>query len=442
MRRTVTAFVIVFGVFMTSTLAGLLTVYTAHSAEKSDTSPWSIIARAFFEVETRYVKPIGKDTLKTHALTGMVSALDPHSAYFTAEEWASFRDQESRSYFGIGVELVSEETGLRVVGVVPQGPAERAGVKLKDLIVHIDGESTVGATGEQASEGLRGEPGTNVLLGIQRGTTPVSITVARSRVRIPAVHSERVDGDVGYLAIGHFREHTALDFAQHIERLEAQDDAPLRALLIDLRDNPGGHLEEAVALLDQLLGAGDLVHTDGRGPGAVERFTSVDDQDDRTEEILVLVNGASASAAEIVAGVLQQRGRAKLIGTQTYGKGSVQNAIELEDGSALKLTVARYGLPNGAFIEPRVGLTPDDIVPSPTEQQFADAVASLQAHLKELEGLTQADRTKLQNALEQQRTHVGHAASLPLNPPSVLERAQTDPQLTAALRKLKVQGIE
>jgi len=442
MRRTATAFVIVFGVFVVSTLTGLLTVYSASSAERSSVEPWSIIARAFFEVETRYVEPLDKDTLKTHALNGMLGALDAHSAYFTAEEWASFRDGENRSYFGIGVELTPGDDGFRVIGIVPQGPAERAGVQIQDLIVHIDGQSTKSATGEQASEGLRGEPGTSVLLGIQRAGEALSLTVARTRVRIPAVYSERVGEGVGYLAVGHFREHTALDFAQHIERLEKSAGPPLRALLIDLRNNPGGHLEEAISLLDQLLGEGPLVHTDGRGPGAAERFTSVDEPTDRTEEIVVLVNGASASAAEIVAGVLQQRKRAKLLGTRTYGKGSVQNAIELEDGSALKLTVARYGLPDGRFIESQTGLLPDIVIPSPAERRLASAIEVLQDQLAEMEDLSDADRARLNRALEKQRTVTAASTSLPLNPPPVAERAKQDPQLAAALLQLRVTSTE
>ena len=442
MRRTAIAFFVVFGVFVISTLTGLLTVYSASSAEKSSVEPWSIIARAFFEVETRYVEPLDKDTLKSHALNGMIDALDAHSAYFTAEEWASFRDVEDRSYFGIGVELKTGDDGLRVIGIVPQGPAERAGVLLEDLIIQIDGQSTLGATGEQASKGLRGEPGTSVLLGIQRAGEAISLTVARSRVRIPAVHSERLGEDVGYLAVGHFREHTALDFAQHIERLEKADGPPLRALLIDLRNNPGGHLEEAIAMLDQLLGEGPLVHTDGRGPGAAERFTSVDDPTDRTEELLVLVNGASASAAEIVAGVLQQRKRAKLLGTRTYGKGSVQNAIELEDGSALKLTVARYGLPNGEFIEAQAGLVPDIVIPSPSEQHLVEAVEALQQQIVEMELLTDADRKRLSQSLESERTGTMSSSTLPLNPPPVVERARSDPQLAAALEHLHVKSVE
>lgn len=331
----------------------------------------AILARVLHYVESNFVAEVEPRALIHGAIRGMLATLDEHSAFMDPEQFAALRSEAQGEFGGIGVELVKQKDNFVVVERYPGSPAERHGVLLGDLVVEVEGKPTAGASLAEVVRRIKGPPGSTVSLVLQRGAERrlESLVLARERIRMVSVDGRWEDG-FAYLRIKSFTERTSHDMLRILEGLKAE--RPIRGLILDLRDNPGGLLDEAVRVADTWLTSGVIVSTEGRNrPADVELAHPKDTEPEYP--VVVLVNGGTASASEIVAGALQDQHRAVILGTQTFGKGSVQTVIELEDQSALKLTVARYFTPQHRSIQ-GTGITPDEVVPPGTDPQGTTGV--------------------------------------------------------------------
>lgn len=325
--------------------------------------PWQdahLLAEVLQRVRDSYVDPVDDHQLMRQAAHGLVSALDEHSTLLEADEYAQLQAATSGSYAGIGLQVDGAAAGLRVVHCLPEAPAARAGIQAEDLIVRIDDQTVNGANIDLATTLLRGPPGSDVRLSIRRAnlTSPLEFRLQRTPVAMPSVATEVVAPGFGYLRIDQFTDATAHEVALGVAGLRVAIHGRLRGLIIDLRNNPGGVLDAASEVADDFLDSGTIVSADGRLPEARFRIEAAPGDLSDGAPIAVLVNGGSASAAEILAAALRQNGRATLLGARTYGKGTVQTIMPLSTGQALKLTTSRYFTPTGASID-GVGMVPD-----------------------------------------------------------------------------------
>jgi carboxyl-terminal processing protease len=313
-------------------------------------------------VEKNYVEEVDANTLIKGAINGMVKSLDPHSSFMTAEMYKELEVDTRGSFGGIGIEITIHKDVLTVVSPIEDTPAFNAGVKSGDQIIMIDGKSTKDITILEAVKKLRGKNDTKVTLTIMREglTKPKEFVLTRAIVKIKSVKSKNFDKHIGYIRLAAFQERTTDDLKK-ILREVTEKTQPMQGLVLDMRNNPGGLLNQAVEVSDVFMKSGTIVSTRGRTKSMESKNTARNDGDEPICPMVVLVNEGTASAAEIVAGALQDSGRAVIIGTQTFGKGSVQTVIPLEDGSALKLTTAKYYTPNGRSIQAE-GIVPDIIV--------------------------------------------------------------------------------
>jgi len=313
-------------------------------------------------IRREYVEAVDDQRLVRGALSGLAETLDPHTEVMDADAYARFQEDTDGEYAGVGLELAERSARVQVVAVHPDTPASRAGLHSGDWIAAIDGEATRGWSLDDAVARLRGQVGTHVVLTVERGTAAgLRFDLERARIRIEPVVSRLVTPDVALIGVRTFQDGTAAAFVDHVTRQRVAAGGALGGVLLDLRDNPGGLLGEAVALADALLADGEIVRTVGRDRKTLERFEAERPDVLTREPVVVLVNAGSASSAEIVAGALQDKGRATLVGTRTFGKGSVQDLFELGDGGALRLTVARFYTPSGRSIQAK-GIEPDIVV--------------------------------------------------------------------------------
>jgi len=342
-------------------------------------------AEVIAQVRREYVDEIPDTKLIDGALRGLLEGLDAHSEYLDPRAYEEIRRGAAGNYPGIGIEVSADNGFIKVQRPLEDSPAARAGIRAGDLILRIDGEP-VGANVAAAIEQMRGPAGSLVKLTVRRtaGDELVDVVLERARVEVHSVSGERLDARYGYLRIAAFSDTTPADFERTVQKLR-REQPELRGLVIDLRNNPGGVLESAVAVADALLESGNIVVARGRAPDARFRMDARPGQLLEGVALAVLVNGGSASAAEILAGALKDNNRALLVGRRTYGKGSVQSVIPLADGRALKLTTSRYATPSGEFInergiDPEVVLTGPDA--APTDPTIDDEV---RAALRELQ---------------------------------------------------------
>ena len=323
--------------------------------------------RAFAEIFTRikndYVEPVADQTLLTSAIRGMLSALDPHSAYLTPEEYGQLEVGMTGEFGGLGIEIGPQEGFIEVISPIDDTPAARAGVKAGDLITRLDNRPVSDMSLNEVIKLMRGEPGTEITLTILRETAPgpFEITITRAVIKFPSIKSRILEPGYGYLRVTRFQSHTGEDLRAAVAKLEAQDGGTLRGVVLDLRNNPGGVLREAVAVADTFLEGGVIVYTEGRVQDARKTFRARPADILQGVPLVVLVNGATASAAEIVAGALKDHRRAVIMGSKTFGKGSVQSILPMGNGAALKLTTARYFTPSGTSIQ-AVGIVPDIVL--------------------------------------------------------------------------------
>lgn len=312
-----------------------------------------VFARVLTQIRDSYVDPVPQEALVYRALDGMDAALDPHSMFMDPGVWKRIRADASGEYVGIGAATVTEPCGLRITTIVKGGPGDRAGIRSGDCIVAVDGNSIAGLNTDEASARVHGREDEAVLLTLSRGTEQLRIPVLRARVVEAAVETLAIEGGFLYIRLASFRDHVTDEVVAGVAAAGA-----VKGIVMDLRGNPGGRLDQAVSLVDHFLASGRIVSTRGRTDGE-HVYDAHAESTDWTWPVVVLIDGGSASAAEIVAGALQDSGRAALVGERSYGKGSVQSVFEYEDGSALKLTIARYYLPKGESIGDRVGIAPD-----------------------------------------------------------------------------------
>jgi carboxyl-terminal processing protease len=341
-------------------------------------------------VEKNYVEPVETEKLMQGAINGMIKSLDPHSSFMTAEMYKELEVETRGSFGGIGIEITLQKDILTVVSPIEDTPAYIAGVKAGDQIIRINGKSTKDITIMEAVKQLRGPKDTKVTITITRDgmANPRDIELTRNIIPIRSIKSKIYDGHIGYIRISAFQERTGDDLKKALREIEAKA-RPLKGIVLDMRNNPGGLLHQSVEVSDAFLKSGVIVSTRGRSKSMESKAAAKDDGDEPTCPMVVLVNEGTASAAEIVSGALQDNGRAVILGAQTFGKGSVQTVIPLEDGAALKLTTARYYTPKGRSIQAE-GITPDILVkPIRPAEEKAEEKANAENHIlreKDLKG--------------------------------------------------------
>ena len=313
-------------------------------------------------VEKNYVEEVDPKTLMEGAINGIMRSLDPHSSYMNADMYKELEVETRGSFGGIGIEITIKKDILTVVSPIEDTPAFLAGIKAGDQIIKIDGNSTKDITIMEAVKKLRGPKDSNVTITIIRENMakPKDVTLTRGIIKIKSVKSKFYEDNIGYIRIASFQERTVDDLRKALDEVFAKVKTP-KGLILDLRNNPGGLLNQAVSVSDVFLKSGIIVTTKGRVKSMETKSMARDDGNEPNCPIVILVNEGTASAAEIVSGALQDNGRALVVGTQTFGKGSVQTVIPLDDGSALKLTTAKYYTPKGRSIQAE-GITPDIVV--------------------------------------------------------------------------------
>lgn len=341
----------------------------------------------FGRIKNDYVEPVDDRELLESAIRGMLTGLDPHSTYLNQDQFKELQVGTTGQFGGLGIEVGMEDGFVKVIAPIDDTPAQRAGVKAGDLVIRLDDTPVKGMTLTEAVKIMRGKPGTEITLTIVREglDAPMKISITRDVIRVKSVKSRMLDTGFGYIRVSQFQSRTAENMMDSLESLEKENDGVLKGLILDLRNNPGGVLNGAVSVSDAFLQKGLIVYTEGRVNDSKLRFNATPDDVLDGAPLVVLVNQGSASASEIVAGALQDHKRAIIMGQQTFGKGSVQTILPLNNGTAVKLTTARYYTPSGRSIQAE-GIVPDiildDVKVSAVEQKF-DPIkeASLARHL-------------------------------------------------------------
>jgi len=317
----------------------------------------------FAKVKNDYVEPVNDKKLLENAIRGMLEGLDPHSAYLNKEAYEELQEGTSGEFGGLGIEVGMEDGFVKVISPIDDTPAQRAGIQPGDLIIRLNDTPVKGMSLNDAVNIMRGKPGTQITLTVVREERdkPLDIVLIRDVIKIKSVRSRTLEPGFGYLRISNFQIHTPDDMRTALLKLKDENKGNIKGLILDLRNNPGGILSAAVAVSDFFIDKGLIVYTEGRVSDSRLRFTAKPDDILDKAPIVVLVNGGSASASEIVAGALQDDKRAIIMGQQTFGKGSVQTILPISNDSALKLTTARYYTPSGRSIQAS-GITPDIII--------------------------------------------------------------------------------
>ena len=376
-------------------LTGLVLVpglAAAQDEERSEPLPLEQLrtfADIFGRIKANYVEPVEDKVLLENAIRGMVSGLDPHSNYLDADDYKDLQVGTKGEFGGLGIEVGMEDGFVKVIAPIDDTPAQRAGVRSGDLIVRLDDTPVKGLSLGDAVKLMRGKPGTSIELTIIRKgeEKPLKIIVVRDTIKVASVKGRLLDKHYAYLRISQFQSHTTSDLLKTLKRLEKEAGGELHGMILDLRNNPGGVLNAAVSVSDAFLQSGLIVYTQGRESDSQLRFEAAPDDVLNGAPIVVLVNEGSASASEIVAGALQDQKRAVIMGSQTFGKGSVQTIIPISDTAAVKLTTARYYTPSGRSIQAE-GIKPDieleEVEVSRVEKDGVKPIkeANLSGHLK------------------------------------------------------------
>lgn len=351
----------------------------------------NLFGDVFERVRSDYVEQPNDSQLIESAINGMLTSLDPHSSYLSPRNFRDMQVQTRGEFGGLGIEVTMENGLVRVVTPIDETPAARAGVRAGDFITHLDNEPVQGLTLQQAVERMRGEIGRPIVLRLQRqgADDPIEIRVVRDRIVIRAVRA-REEGEIGVIRITQFNEQTTEGVRAAVEGFNRSLGDRLRGIVVDLRNNPGGLLDQAISVSDAFLERGEIVSTRGRHAEETQRYSARSGDVTRGKPVIVLINGGSASASEIVAGALQDHRRAAVLGTRSFGKGSVQTIIPLAgNNGAIRLTTARYYTPSGRSIQAR-GIDPDIIVQQDVpeaerqraSQQETRGESALRGHLR------------------------------------------------------------
>ncbi len=378
-------------------VAGLvLALFAPHAthvdAASTDTyRQLNLFGDVFERVRAEYVEEVSDEELIEAAIRGMLSSLDPHSSYLNPESFGEMQVQTRGEFGGLGIEVTMEDGFVRVVSPIDDTPAFRAGIEAGDLITHLDGEPILGMTLGDAVDRMRGPVNTDIVLTVLRegADEPLEITITRDIIVIQSVRS-RIEDKVGYIRITSFNEQADEGVQEALEEIKAELGDELQGIVLDLRNNPGGLLDQAIAVSDAFLDQGEIVSTRGRRPDSSQRFNARAGDLAEGLPIVVLINGGSASASEIVAGALQDHRRAIIMGTDSFGKGSVQTIIPLPGHGAMRLTTARYYTPSGVSIQAK-GIVPDIYVATATIDALDE---SLERHEADLRNSLDAEGTE------------------------------------------------
>ncbi len=392
--------------------------------------------RAFTEVMNKiksdYVEPVDDKTLLQNAIRGMLSGLDPHSSYLDADSFKDLQVSTTGEFGGLGIEVGMEDGFVKVISPIDDTPAQQAGIHAGDLIIRIDETPVKGLTLGEAINRMRGKPGSDIVLTIVREgeEKPLKFTVKRAVIKVSSVKGRSLEPGLGYLRISQFQSNTGDNLTSFVSKLKQENGGKLKGLILDLRNNPGGVLNASVDVADAFLEKGLVVYTDGRLRDSHQKFNARPGDILKGAPLIVLINGGSASASEIVAGALQDHKRAIVMGSKSFGKGSVQTVVPMGDGAALKITTARYYTPSGRSIQAE-GITPDIMLEN-VKVSAADKPA--------LETLKEADLSRhLQNGNKSEKPgnqkQTGKDTKDAAKEPEKL--ANTDYQLYEALNLLK-----
>ncbi len=434
MRKTDIAF---WSFLSMTALAGATTVFNLTRAHSATPSPNSELYRqldlfgdVLERVRADYVEKPEDSQLIESAINGMLTALDPHSSYMSAKSFRDMQVQTRGEFGGLGIEVTMENGVIKVVSPIDDTPAYKAGVMANDLITHLDNDSINGLTLEQAVEKMRGPVNTPISLTIIRKgkEDPFDLKVTRDVIKINPVKA-RAEGEVAYVKVSTFNEQTHASLVRSVEQLKKSMGKDLKGYIIDLRNNPGGLLDQAVAMSDDFLEKGAIVLTKGRNGEETQRAQAQPGDITEGKRVIVLINGGSASASEIVAGALQDHKRATVVGTRSFGKGSVQTIIPLGTNGAIRLTTARYYTPSNRSIQAK-GIDPDIVVEPELPEELKAKVAvyekgrgeaSLPRHLKNKDGKDVKDAKD-----KEKKEESGSSAYVPKEP-------EKDTQLQYAL---------
>jgi len=403
-RRTINSVTRSLSIMMIGVVIGVfLTTGSGVVAEKQSTLPLEDLrtfTEIFDKIKNDYVEPIEDKTLLENAIRGMLSGLDPHSSYLSPDDFMDLQAGTSGEFGGLGIEVGMEDGFIKVIAPIDDTPAQRAGVEPGDLIVRLDDTPVKGMSLNDAVKIMRGKPGTEIVLTIVREgkQQPLELTLIRDVIKVTSIKSRTLEEGYGYIRITQFQSRTGENLRQSLSQMKKDNGGSLRGLVLDLRNNPGGVLSAAVSVSDTFLKKGLIVYTEGRLAGTKLKFNAKPTDVLNGAPLVVLVNSGSASASEIVAGALQDHKRAVIMGATTFGKGSVQTILPMENNSALKLTTARYYTPSGTSIQ-ATGITPDIILDdlhvskSKTSAQTQVTESDLTGHLDGNEDSTQPGAT-------------------------------------------------
>ena len=351
---------------MTGAAVGYVVAPTTGSAQSKTSETYrqlNLFGEVFERVRADYVESVSDEQLIEAAINGMLTSLDPHSSYLNNKNFRDMQVQTRGEFGGLGIEVTMENGLVKVVSPIDDTPAAKAGIKPGDYITHLNGEAVMGLTLNEAVEKMRGPENSEIKLTIKReGKDPFDVAVTRAKIKIESVRAHLEGPDVGYIRITTFNEQTDTGLNKAMAKLREQAGTKLKGIVLDLRNNPGGLLDQAVAVSDAFLDKGEIVSTRGRRADETQRFNARPGDITSGLPLIVLINGGSASASEIVAGALQDHHRAVLLGTRSFGKGSVQTIIPLPGHGAMRLTTARYYTPSGRSIQAK-GIDPDIEVP-------------------------------------------------------------------------------
>jgi carboxyl-terminal processing protease len=359
-----TALVLVFGIFLG--ISASLTGNVLANKEEAKGLPLDQLRNfsdIFSRIKSDYVEDVEDEVLLEHAIRGMLSGLDPHSTYLSPDEYNELRIGTSGEFGGLGIQVGMEDGFVKVISPIDDTPAFKAGLKAGDLIIRLDEQTVKGLTLNDAVKIMRGKPGTDIELTVVRegNDKPLTFVVTRDIIKVQSVKNRMLDPGYGYIRISNFQSRTAPQLLEALNDLKEENKADLKGLVLDLRNNPGGVLNAAAEVSDLFINKGKLVYTEGRIDNSHYEYNAKPGDILDGAPVVVLINGGSASASEIVAGALQDHRRAIVMGSKSFGKGSVQTIQELRSGGAVKITTARYFTPNGRSIQ-GAGITPDIVL--------------------------------------------------------------------------------
>jgi carboxyl-terminal processing protease len=379
---------------------------TNKTEERLPLTDLRVFTEVFHQIREAYVEEVDDRTLLENAIRGMLEGLDPHSAYLDERSFTDLRVSTSGEFGGIGLEVGAEDGLVKVITAIDDTPAQKAGIEAGDLIIKLDNEPIKGMNLTDAVKKMRGERGSKVTLTILRQgvNQPFDITLTRDVIHVASVRSRMLEPGYGYIRIAQFQSNTGEDFRKALDKLKSSNKGKLKGIVMDLRNNPGGVLQASVEVVDALVNSGTIVYTKGRLPNSQTSFSASPGDVIKGAPVVVLINGGSASASEIVAGALQDHKRAIIIGTDSFGKGSVQTVLPLPENRAIKLTTALYFTPNGRSIQAE-GIVPDIMVERAKLTKVKDTgsikEADLSRHVDNPNDKQKKARAKVEDLLEQ-----------------------------------------